>query len=48
VLLFCALDLHVILIPNVGGPIIMYSKEHIGVLLLVLLYYCFEDKEQER
>ena len=46
-LLFCAVDVQAILIPNVGGHIIMYSKGHIDIFLLVSFYYFFDDKVQE-
>jgi hypothetical protein len=47
VLRVCAVDVRVLLIPNVCWPIILYAKEHIDILLVVSLSYCFDDNGQE-
>jgi hypothetical protein len=40
-LLFRAVHVRVFLIPSVGGPVIIYSKEHIDILLVVSLFIVF-------
>jgi hypothetical protein len=36
-----------VLIPGVGGPIIIRCKEHIDILLVLSPFYCFDEKEQD-